>query len=116
MVGQDVRTEVASVVEGIGRDITGWDGPVERKRDWGVYEGKHRENGRGARNSIPSTMVEIFIMVIALDFLGLSSGAREYFVLHCLCLEYKPIFTLLSMTKINLRQDFTQKGLGLVIT
>ena len=61
-------------------------------------------------------MVEIFIMVIALDLLGLSSEAREYFVLHCLCLEYKPIFTLLSMTKLNVRQDFTQKGLGLVIT
>ena len=32
-VGQDVRTEVTSVVEGIGRDIRGQDGHVERKRD-----------------------------------------------------------------------------------
>ena len=80
---------------------------IEKEREIKVAMKADRENGREARNSIPSTMVEIFIMIIALDFLSLSSGAREYFVLHCLCLEYKPIFTFLSMTKLNLRQDFT---------
>ena len=33
LVGQDVRTEVASVVVGIGKDIRGQDAHVERKRD-----------------------------------------------------------------------------------
>ena len=77
------RTEAASVVEEIGRGIGGRD--RERKRDQGGYEGGHRENGREARNSRPSTMVEIFIMVISFDFLGLSSGARDFFLV---CIMY----------------------------
>ena len=67
----------------MGRGIGGRD--RERKRDQGGYEGGHRENGREARNSRPSTMVEIFIMVISLDFLGLSSGARDFFLV---CIMY----------------------------
>ena len=60
---------------------------IEKEREIKVAMKADRENGREARNSRPSTMVEIFIMVISLDFLGLSLGARDFFGVHYVCLE-----------------------------
>ena len=58
---------------------------IEKEREIKVAMKADRENGREARNSRPSTMVEIFIMVISLDFLGLSLGARDFFLV---CIMY----------------------------
>ena len=62
---------------------------IEKEREIRVAMKADTGKMEGARNSRPSTMVEIFIMVISLDFLGLSSGAREFFFFFFLvCIIY----------------------------
>ena len=58
---------------------------IEKEREIRVAMKADTGKMEGARNSRPSTMVEIFIMVISLDFLGLSSGARDFFLV---CIMY----------------------------
>nr|POE81614.1 hypothetical protein CFP56_18760 [Quercus suber] len=86
--GGGVQDEVSD--RGIG--IGGGGGHKEKNRDTGVEEGRSRvgdvEKAMGGKNSRPMKKVEIFIAVIvqstaaviAIDFLGISSGTRGLLV------------------------------------